>query len=124
MLLPGTSLLVYEMAPALYAAVAANSAERVAPELTLVDVQMIGAAGRLFIAGEHVYKLKKPVDLGFLDYSTPGRRLHMCRAEVDLNRRLAPDVYFAANAGFVQFAFSFFATIWSFPSAATKLPGK
>jgi hypothetical protein len=52
MLLPGMSLLVYEMAPALFAAVAANSAERAAPDLTLIDVQMIGAAGRLFIAGE------------------------------------------------------------------------
>ncbi len=51
MLLPGSSLLVYEMAPALFAAVAANSAEKVAPDLTLVDVQMIGAAGRLFISG-------------------------------------------------------------------------
>lgn len=51
MLLPGSSLLVYEMSPALFAAVAANSAERVAPNLTLVDAQMIGAAGRLFIAG-------------------------------------------------------------------------
>lgn len=51
MVLPGTSLLVYEMAPALFAAVAANSAERVAPDLTLNDVQMIGAAGRLFISG-------------------------------------------------------------------------
>lgn len=52
MLLPGSSLLVYEMSPALFAAVAANSAERVAPNLTLVDAQMIGAAGRLFIAGK------------------------------------------------------------------------
>ncbi|MFT4009879.1 MAG: hypothetical protein QM655_07520 [Nocardioidaceae bacterium] len=51
MLLPGTSLLVYEVSPALFAAVAANSAERVAPDLTLVDVQMIGATGRLFISG-------------------------------------------------------------------------
>ncbi len=51
MILPGTSLLVYEMAPALFAAVAANAAERVAPDLTLNDVQMIGAAGRLFISG-------------------------------------------------------------------------
>ncbi len=51
MLLPGASLLVYEMAPALFAAVAANRAEYVAPDLTLVDVQMIGAAGRLFISG-------------------------------------------------------------------------
>lgn len=52
MLIPGTSLLVYEMAPALFAAVAANAAERVAPGLTLNDVQMIGAAGRLFISGD------------------------------------------------------------------------
>jgi hypothetical protein len=50
-------------------------------------------ASVVFLAGEHVYKLKKPVDLGFLDYSTLAKRLHMCRAEVDLNRRLAPDVY-------------------------------
>jgi hypothetical protein len=42
---------VYEMTPALFAAVAANEAERAAPDLTLVDVQMIGAAGRLYIGG-------------------------------------------------------------------------
>ncbi len=51
MILPGQALLVYEMTPALFAAVAANEAERVAPGLTMVDVQMIGAAGRLYIAG-------------------------------------------------------------------------
>lgn len=51
MVLPGQSLLVYEMAPALFAAVAANEAEKAAPDLTLVDVQMIGAAGRLYISG-------------------------------------------------------------------------
>jgi hypothetical protein len=51
MLLPGQSLLVYEMTPALFAAVAANEAEKVAPENTLVDVQMIGAAGRVYIGG-------------------------------------------------------------------------
>jgi hypothetical protein len=51
MVLPRQSLLVYEMTPALFAAVAANEAERVAPGLTLVDVQMIGAAGRLYIGG-------------------------------------------------------------------------
>ncbi|SCX30757.1 microcompartment protein [Mycolicibacterium fluoranthenivorans] len=51
MILPGQSLLVYEMTPALFAAVAANEAERVAPGLTVVDVQMIGAAGRLYIGG-------------------------------------------------------------------------
>ena len=51
MLLPGQSLLVYEMTQALFAAVAANEAEKAAPENTLVDVQMIGAAGRVYIGG-------------------------------------------------------------------------
>jgi len=51
MLLPGQSLLVFEMTPALFAAVAANEAEKAAPDVTLVDVQMIGAAGRVYIAG-------------------------------------------------------------------------
>ncbi|MGH2857552.1 MAG: microcompartment protein [Solirubrobacteraceae bacterium] len=52
MLLPGQTLLVAEMMPALFAAAAANAAERVAPLLTLVHVSMIGAAGRLYLAGE------------------------------------------------------------------------
>jgi hypothetical protein len=52
MLLPGQSLLVCELAPALFAAVAANHAEQVAPENTLVDVTMIGASGRIYIAGQ------------------------------------------------------------------------
>ena len=51
MLLPGQTLLVVEVTPALVAAVAANAAERVAPELTLVTVSMIGAAGRVYLAG-------------------------------------------------------------------------
>src|SRR5262249_26605784 len=40
-----------------------------------------------------VYKLKKPVNLGFLDFGTPEKRLHFCQEEVRLNRRLAPEVY-------------------------------
>jgi hypothetical protein len=51
MALPRESLLVCEMVPALFAAHAANAGERVAPENTLVDVQMIGAAGRLYVSG-------------------------------------------------------------------------
>ena len=51
MLLPGQTLLVVEVTPALFAAVAANVAERVAPQLTLVTVAMIGAAGRVYLAG-------------------------------------------------------------------------
>lgn len=51
MVLPGQTLLVVEMAPALFAAVAANAAEQVASGLTLVSVSMIGAAGRVYLAG-------------------------------------------------------------------------
>jgi hypothetical protein len=51
MVLPGQSLLVYEVTPALFASVAANEAERVAPDNTLVTVSMIGAAGRVYISG-------------------------------------------------------------------------
>ena len=39
--------------PALFAAAAANEAESVAPRLTLVDCQMIGASGRVFLSGRH-----------------------------------------------------------------------
>lgn len=39
------------------------------------------------------YKLKKPLVLDFLDYRTAARRREMCREEVRLNRRLAPDLY-------------------------------
>jgi uncharacterized protein len=47
----------------------------------------------VFLADDSVYKIKKPVDMGFLDYSTLEKRLAMCRKEVELNRRLCPDVY-------------------------------
>lgn len=52
MIMPGETLLVCEMVPALYAAIAANEAEKAAPSLTLVDVQMIGAAGRVYMSGK------------------------------------------------------------------------
>jgi aminoglycoside phosphotransferase family enzyme len=47
----------------------------------------------VFLAGDKVYKLKKPVRFPYLDYSTLARRETACRAELALNRRLAPDVY-------------------------------
>ena len=50
-LVPGNSLLIFELAPALFACVAANEAERVAPEAVINDVQMIGATGRIFMSG-------------------------------------------------------------------------
>ena len=50
-LVPGSSLLLFEMSPALFACVAANEAERAAPGATINDVQMMGVSGRIFMSG-------------------------------------------------------------------------
>jgi aminoglycoside phosphotransferase family enzyme len=47
----------------------------------------------VFMVGERVYKLKKPVRFPYLDFSTADRRAAACRAEYLLNRRLAPNIY-------------------------------
>jgi len=47
----------------------------------------------VFLAGDHAWKVKKPVNLGFLDFSTLSQRRFFCDEEVRLNRRLAPQVY-------------------------------
>lgn len=47
----------------------------------------------LFLTDDYVYKFKKPVDLGFLNFTTLDRRRFYCEEEVRLNRRLCPDVY-------------------------------
>jgi aminoglycoside phosphotransferase family enzyme/predicted kinase len=47
----------------------------------------------VFLVGDRAFKLKKPVDLGFLDFSSPAKRLRACQRELELNRRLTPDVY-------------------------------
>jgi aminoglycoside phosphotransferase family enzyme/predicted kinase len=47
----------------------------------------------VFVAGDDVLKIKRPVKLSFLDYSTLERRRAMCREEVRLNQRLAPHLY-------------------------------
>jgi aminoglycoside phosphotransferase family enzyme/predicted kinase len=47
----------------------------------------------VFLAGDMVYKLKKPVQYNFLDFSTLPLREHACREEVRLNRRMAPHIY-------------------------------
>ncbi len=60
-----------------------------------------GDSGRLvqthisfvILAGDRVYKVKKPVDFGFLDFTTADKRARMCAAEVERNGRLSPDVY-------------------------------
>lgn len=50
----------------------------------------------VFLTGDYVYKVKKPVDLGFLDFRSLERRRHFCHEEVRLNRRFAPDLYLDA----------------------------
>jgi aminoglycoside phosphotransferase family enzyme len=50
-------------------------------------------ASYVALAGDTVYKVKKPVNLGFLDFSTLKKRHHFCHEEVRLNRRLCTDLY-------------------------------
>lgn len=47
----------------------------------------------VFLADDFVYKIKKPVDFGFLDYTTLENRRFYCQKEIELNRRLCPDTY-------------------------------
>src|SRR5881227_363604 len=47
----------------------------------------------VFIASPFVFKVKKPLSLGFLDFSTLEKRRHFCERELKLNRRLAPEIY-------------------------------
>ena len=47
----------------------------------------------IFLTDRHAYKIKKPVDFGFLNFSTIDRRRFYCNEEVRLNRRLCPDIY-------------------------------
>ncbi|MFA9459293.1 AAA family ATPase [Thiohalorhabdus sp. Cl-TMA] len=47
----------------------------------------------VLLTGDYAYKIKKPLDLGFLDFSTLDKRLQACREELRLNRRTAPELY-------------------------------
>ncbi len=47
----------------------------------------------VFVAAPYVFKIKKPVNLGFVDFSTLKKRRHFCQREIELNRRLAPEIY-------------------------------
>jgi len=57
--------------------------------IELVQTQM----SFLFLTGDYVYKVKKTVNLGYLDYTTLEKRHFFCCQEVELNRRLCPDAY-------------------------------
>lgn len=52
----------------------------------------------VLLAGRYAYKIKKPVNLGFLDFSQLEQRAFFCREEIRLNRRLAPQIYLDAVA--------------------------
>jgi len=58
-------------------------------EVELVQTQM----SFIFLTGEYAYKIKKPVNLGYLDYTTLEKRHFFCHQELELNRRLCPDAY-------------------------------
>ena len=59
--------------------------------IELVQTQM----SFIFLTGDLVYKVKKEVNLGYLDYTTLEKRRFFCHQELDLNRRLCPDAYLA-----------------------------
>lgn len=64
------------------------------PTTTLGQVERIQThISWVFLLESDVYKVKRPVDLGFLDFRTIEKRRLACEAEVELNRRLAPTVY-------------------------------
>jgi aminoglycoside phosphotransferase family enzyme len=60
-------------------------------KIELVQTQM----SFVFLTGDYVYKVKKPVNLGYLDYTNLEKRHFFCHQEVELNRRLCPDAYLA-----------------------------
>jgi len=60
-------------------------------KIELVQTQM----SFIFLTSEYVYKIKKPVNLGYLDYTTLEKRHFFCSQELKLNRRLCPDAYLA-----------------------------
>ena len=49
----------------------------------------------VFLTGEYAYKVKKPTNFGFLDFTSLEKRRHFCHEELRLNRRLSPDLYLA-----------------------------
>jgi aminoglycoside phosphotransferase family enzyme len=59
------------------------------PQVDLVQTHI----SYLFLCGDLVYKVKKPVDFGFLDFTTLEQRRFFCQQEVTLNKRFSPDVY-------------------------------
>jgi aminoglycoside phosphotransferase family enzyme len=79
--------------PTLAAKVAFLSTPAAYPEPVKEVVRQETHMSWVFLAGDRVYKLKKPVRFPYLDFSTLARREAACREELRLNRRLASDIY-------------------------------
>jgi aminoglycoside phosphotransferase family enzyme/predicted kinase len=77
------------MPPYVRALLQPDAYDHPADDLRLYDTHI----SWVVLAGAYAYKVKKPVDFGFLDFATVERRAVVCADEVRLNRRLAPDVY-------------------------------
>ncbi len=61
-----------------------------------LDIQMLQThMSWILLVGSYGYKIKKPVDLGFADFSTLDQRRHLCEVELRVNRRLAAELYLA-----------------------------
>ncbi|MBL1261868.1 MAG: AAA family ATPase [Thiotrichaceae bacterium] len=58
-------------------------------EFTLIETH----CAWVLLTGDYAYKIKKPLNLGFLDFSTLEKRRHVCEEEIRLNRRLADEIY-------------------------------
>lgn len=64
------------------------------PHPVVEPIQLIQThVSYVLLTGDYAYKLKKPVDFGFLDFSTLEKRQHFCAEELRLNQRGAPDLY-------------------------------
>ncbi|MDD5461179.1 MAG: AAA family ATPase [Methylococcales bacterium] len=67
----------------------ASAYEHEAAEISIVETHI----SSVLLTGQFAYKIKKPVNFGFLDFSTLDKRRFFCQEELRLNRRLAPDIY-------------------------------
>lgn len=75
--------------PLIRALLLASAYPHPAPGLRLIETHI----SWVLIAGDFAYKIKKPVNYGFLDFSSLEKRRHCCAEEIRLNRRLAPATY-------------------------------
>lgn len=60
-----------------------------APRIEVLETHISG----VLLAGDYAYKIKKPINFGFVDFSTLEKRKHYCEEELRLNRRFAPELY-------------------------------